>query len=297
VRIAVAAAGVNFPDTLIIQGLYQFKPPPPFAPGGEVAGRVVEVGASVTSVSVGDRVVGFTTWGGFSEEVVCHAAAVAPIPDDMDDITAGGFTLTYATSHHALKQRGRLKPGETLLVLGAAGGVGVTAVELGKLMGATVIAGASTDAKLEVARKQGADHLINYETEDLKARVKELTNGRGADVVYDPVGGDYTDTAIRCTAWEGRMLVVGFASGAIPRLRANLLLLKGCQAVGVFWGDFVRRDPAAHRANMIELMGWHAAGKLRPYVSEVMPLERASEALRRIMDRQAVGKIVLTTGR
>jgi NADPH2:quinone reductase len=293
VVLAVRACGVNFPDVLLIQNKYQFKPPLPFAPGGEVAGIVKAVGEGVRSVRVGERVIGSTGWGGFAEEVALDAARVIPIPDAMDFVTASAFLLTYGTSHHALRDRAALQPGETLLVLGAAGGVGLAAVELGKVMGARVIAAASTPEKLAVCREHGADEVIDYVREDLKERTKSLTGGEGADVIYDPVGGAYTEAALRATAWKGRFLVIGFAAGEIPRIPLNLVLLKGCQIVGVFWGAFTAREPARNEANVRELMTWYAAGKIAPHVSATYPLERAAEALNAMAERRVMGKVVL----
>lgn len=293
VRIRVHAAGVNFPDTLIIQGKYQFRPPFPFTPGAEVAGEIIEVGEGVSTLHAGDRVIGTGLVGGYAEEMVVDAASCYEIPDSMSFETAAGFTMTYGTSHHALKQRAQLKPGETVLVLGAAGGVGLAAVELAKVMGATVIAAASSDEKLELTRQFGADHTINYANVDLREAVKLLTGGRGVDVVYDPVGGTYAEPAFRSIAWGGRYLVVGFAAGPIPSLPLNLPLLKGASIVGVFWGQFTRLEPQAHQENMAELLRWADEGKLKPHVSQVFPLERASEALRWVMGRQAQGKVIL----
>jgi len=297
VRIGVHACGVNFPDTLIIQDKYQFKPPLPFTPGGEVAGEVIEVGSEVTRVKVGDRVIAMVGWGGFAEELVVEAERMMPVPRGMDLVTAAGFTMTYGTSYHALEQRARLCPGETLLVLGAAGGVGLAAVELGRLMGARVIAAASNAEKLALCREYGADETVNYDAEPLKDRVKELTGGHGADVIYDAVGGDYFDQAMRCINWNGRLLVVGFASGRIPQLSVNLVLLKGCSVVGVFWGAFTGREPEANARNLDTLGQWYEQGKLKPYVCKTYPLERVGEALNDILERRAKGKIVLTTER
>ena len=293
VRVRVHAAGVNFPDTLIIQNLYQFKPALPFSPGGEAAGVVDAVGEGVDDLKPGDRVVAMTGNGCFAEHVIANRAQVVPIPGDMPFDIASGFTMTYGTSHHALKQRARLQPGETLLVLGAAGGVGLAAVELGKLMGAHVIAAASTDEKLALCREYGADEVINYATDDLKARVKELTKGRGVDVVYDPVGDRFAEPAFRSMAWNGRYLVVGFAGGAIPALPLNLPLIKGASIVGVFWGAFTQAEAAPHRANMAELLEWYRAGKLKPHVSKRFPLAEGAAAIRWMMDRKATGKVVL----
>jgi len=296
-RIEVHAASVNFPDLLIIQNKYQFKPPLPFSPGGEVAGVVREVGPGVTAVKPGDRVLATTMWGGFAEEVVVGEDHVAPIPDGMDFVTASAFLMAYGTSHHALVDRAQLKPGETLCVLGAAGGVGLAAVEIGKVLGARVIACASADEKLEVCKEHGADAVVNYAREDLKERIKELTGGKGADVVYDPVGGPFSEAALRSTAWEGRFLVVGFAGGEIPRIPLNLVLLKGCQVVGVFWGSFIAREPERNRQSLAELTRWFEEKKIRPHVSETFPLERAKDALNAMAERRVKGKVVLVTGR
>jgi NADPH2:quinone reductase len=294
VIVAMKAASVNFPDVLIIQDKYQVKPPLPFSPGSELAGIVARVGDGVTGVKPGDRVMAVTGYGAFAEEVAVEASRLLPIPRGMDDETAAAFTLTYGTSDHALSDRGQLRHGETLLVLGAAGGVGLAAIEIGKALGARVLACASSDEKLDVCRRHGADATINYTTEDLRARIKELTAGKGADVVYDAVGGPFTEPALRSIAWRGRLLVVGFAAGDIPKIPLNLTLLKGCAIVGVFWGDFSRREPEAFAARMRQLDAWYQAGKLKPHVSETLPLERAAEALARMASRQVKGKIVLT---
>lgn len=294
VRVALHAAGVNFPDVLIIQGKYQFKPDMPFSPGGEAAGQISEVGEGVTDYKVGDRVIVMCGWGGFADEIVIAADRLQKMPDSMDYATGAAFLMTYGTSHHALRQRAQIKPGETLLVLGAAGGVGLAAVELGKVMGARVIAAASTDEKLALCRKYGADEVINYTTEKIRDRVKELTGGKGADVIYDAVGGDAFDEAIRCINWDGRLLIVGFASGRIPQLPVNLALLKGCQIVGVFWGDFTRREPELHRRNLDEMMRWFAEGKLHPHVSARYPMEKVADALNDMMNRKVQGKAVVT---
>ncbi len=293
VVVAVKACGVNFPDTLIIQGKYQFKPPMPFTPGGEVAGIVKEVGEEVDTVRVGDRVIGFTSWGGFAQEVAVDAQAIIPIPDTMDFNAAAAFYMTYGTAHYALKDRGRLRAGETLLVLGAAGGVGLAAVQIGKAMGARVIAAASTDAKLQVCRQQGADEVINYVTEDLKTRIKEVSAGNGVDVILDPVGGDYSEAALRGMAWGGRFLVVGFTAGEIPRIPLNLTLLKSCSIVGVFWGPFTIREPKRNREYIQELLAWYEEGKIRPVVSQTYPLLQVADALNDIMNRKVTGKVVL----
>jgi NADPH2:quinone reductase len=296
VVVDVKACAVNFPDVLIIQNLYQFKPPLPFSPGAEIAGVVSAVGAGVNGVSTGDRVFASTGWGGLAEKLAVGVGSIVPIPDGIDFAPASSFLYAYGTAHYALKDRGRLQPGETLVVLGAAGGVGLAAVELGALMGARVIAAASSDDKLELCRHYGAAATINYATEDLKARIRELTGGAGADVVYDPVGGQYSEPALRATGWAGRFLVIGFAAGDIPAIPLNLTLLKGCDIVGVFWGAFVGREPERHRQNVEELVGWWRDGKLRPHVSSTYPLHRAAEAIRELADRKAKGKVVVTVG-
>jgi NADPH2:quinone reductase len=297
VVVSMRAAGVNFPDVLIIQNKYQVKPPLPFSPGSEMAGVVKEVGEGVTRVKRGDAVMAVTGYGAFAEEVKTHESRLMPIPDGMDFPTAAAFGLTYGTSDHALIDRGALKAGETLLVLGAAGGVGLAAVEIGKAIGARVIACASTDEKLAVCRAHGADDTINYTSDDLRERVKQLTGGNGVDVVYDPVGGAFTEPALRSTAWRGRLLVVGFAGGDIPRIPLNLTLLKGCSIVGVFWGDFARREPDACAARMEQLGAWFKEGRLEPHISATLPFERAAEALTMMASRQVVGKVVLTATR
>src|SRR5471032_837752 len=294
--ISVKAASVNFPDVLIIENKYQVKPPLPFSPGSEVSGIVKAVGDGVTNVKTGDRVMAITGYGAFAEEVKTEARRMLPIPPKMDFATAAAFGLTYATSEHALVDRGALQPGETLLVLGAAGGVGLAAIEIGKILGARVIACASTDEKLAVCRQHGADETINYATEDLRERIKALTNGNGADVVYDPVGGAYTELALRSIAWRGRLLVVGFAAGEIPKIPLNLTLLKGCSIVGVFWGDFARREPARFAEDMQQLGRWYTEGRLKPHISATFPLERAAEALTLMAARKVTGKVVLTVG-
>ncbi len=292
----VHAAGVNFPDTLIIEGKYQFKPPFPFSPGGEAAGVISAVGEKVTHLKTGDRVMALTGWGSFAEQVAVPNYNVLPIPESMDFTVAAAFSMTYGTSMHALKQRANLQPGETLLVLGASGGVGLAAVEIGKALGARVIAAASSAEKLEVAKNAGADELINYTDTNLKDEIKRLTNGNGADVIYDPVGGDLFDQAIRAIAWNGRLLVVGFASGRIPELPVNLALLKGASVVGVFWGSFAQRQPQDNAANFKQLFAWFEEGKLKPLVSQVYPLERAGEAIDALGGRRAVGKVVVSIG-
>lgn len=291
--IEMHACGVNFPDVLMAAGQYQFAPPLPFSPGGELAGVVRGTGPGVNGFAVGDRVLAAPGWGGMAELVVCDAAVAQPIPDGMDFVTAAVLLYAYGTSLHALADRAKLVAGETLLVLGAAGGVGLAAVELGKLTGATVIAAASSEAKLALARRYGAEHTIDYGREDLRQRVKELTAGRGVDVVYDPVGGAYAEPALRSCAWRGRYLVVGFAAGEIPAIRANLLLLKGTAAIGVFWGAFVRAEPQAAQANNARIAGHWAAGRIRPHISATYPLHRAAAALQALVAREALGKIVV----
>jgi NADPH:quinone reductase len=294
VVVSVKAASVNFPDVLIIQNKYQVKPPLPFSPGSELAGVVKSVGAGVTGWKPGDPVMAITGYGAFAEEVKAEVNRLLPIPTGMDFVRAAAFGLTYATSEHALCDRGDLKAGETLLVLGASGGVGIAAIEIGKVLGAKVIACASTDDKLAVCREHGADDTINYATEDLRERIKAITGGKGADVVYDPVGGTYTELALRSIAWRGRLLVVGFAAGDIPRIPLNLTLLKGCAIVGVYWGEFTRREPKRFADAMEKLGRWFAEGKLKPHVSQTFPLERAADALALMAARNVKGKVVLT---
>ncbi len=293
VVVEVKACGVNFPDTLIIQGLYQFKPELPFTPGSDIAGIVKEVGEGIKHVKPGDEVFGFVMHGGYAEEVVVPGNACFQKPPGMEFPVAASFMMAYGTSYHALKDRGRLKEGETLLVLGASGGVGLAAVELGKLMGAKVIAAASSTEKLELCKKYGADQVINYDTEDLKAKIKELTNGKGVDVIYDPVGGRYSEPALRGMAWEGRYLVVGFAAGDIPNIPLNLALLKGCAIVGVFWGSFAMKTPDKNMQNTLQLMQWYGAGKLKPHIHKIYPLAEAKQALEDIIKREVRGKAVI----
>jgi NADPH2:quinone reductase len=294
VRIAVAAAGVNFADILMVAGKYQEKAPFPFVPGFEAAGTVREVAPDVTSIRVGERVMGLCDNGAYAEEAVCAAHEVFVVPDGMDLAIAAGFPIAYGTSEIALQRRGHLQAGETLLVLGAAGGVGLTAVQIGKALGARVIAAARGADKLELARAHGADATIDYASEDLRGRVKDLTDGAGADVVLDPVGGDAFDAALRATAWEGRVLVVGFAAGRIPQVPANLLLVKNIAATGVFWGAYRKRDPQTLRESFARLFAWWRAGRLKPHVSHRLPLARAAEAMQLLVDRKATGKVVLT---
>jgi len=294
VVIDVKACGVNFPDVLLTRGLYQFKPTAPFSPGGEAAGIVRAVGAGVTRVAVGDRVAATVLYGAFAEQLAVPELAVVKLPDAVGFEVGAATLLTYATTLHALADRAALKAGETLLVLGAAGGVGTAAVELGAVLGARVIAAASTDDKLAFCRAHGATDVINYATEDLKDRIKALTGGNGVDVVYDPVGGALAEAALRGTAWQGRYLVVGFASGDIPRIPLNLVLLKGCQIVGVFWGSFAMREPAKNRAHAEQIFAWVADGKLAPAIDAVLPFSEAAEALGRLERRAVKGKLVLT---
>lgn len=295
VVVAVHAASVNFPDGLIIENKYQFKPELPFSPGGEVAGTVSAIGPGVSGWAVGDRVIAVCGWGGFADEVKVAARKLIRLPEGIGMGAASALVITYGTTHYALQVRGHLQPGETLLVLGAAGGTGLSAVELGKLMGARVIAAASSDEKLALCRAAGADEVINYATEDLREALKRLTGGRGVDVVYDPVGGDYTEAALRSMAWEGRLLVIGFTAGTIPRPPLNLPLLKGCSLVGVFYGGFTEREPERADALMQQLLGWLREGRVRPMISEYLPIEQAAQALDTVGQRRARGKIVLTT--
>ena len=293
VVIDIKSAGINFPDGLMVRGEYQMKPPRPFTPGNEIAGVISALGPDVTTHKIGDRVVSLCGMGGFAEKAVVPAERALPIPDAMDFNTAGGLMLVYGTSLHGLQNKAKLKAGETLLVLGAAGGVGLAAVELGVAMGARVVAAASTDEKLELARAHGASITINYATSDLKAELKRLVP-QGVDVVYDPVGGPLTEAAVRGMAWGGRLLVIGFANGEIPKLALNLLLLREGEAIGVFWGAWTQRDPAGHAANTARLMAWFSEGKIRPHVGGAYPLIAVKDALADVMQRRAHGKIVLT---
>jgi NADPH2:quinone reductase len=291
--VKVEAAALNFFDTLIIAGKYQVKPPFPFSPAAEFAGIVESVGAGVSSVSPGDRVVALMGHGAAREKVLIRTERLVKLPSTLDFDRAAGLIVTYGTTLHALKDRAHLRPGETLAVLGASGGVGVAAIELGKLMGARVIACASSDEKLAFARERGADALINYATDDLKEALRRETGGAGPDVIYDPVGGAYSEPALRAIAWQGRFLVVGFAAGEIPKLPLNLVLLKGCDVLGVFWGSWTERDPTGHRANVAQLVQWCADGKLSAHVHAVYPLERTAEALKVLAQRRAMGKVIL----
>jgi NADPH2:quinone reductase len=296
VEIEVWAASVNYPDGLVVQGKYQYKPDLPFVPGYEVAGTVAAVGDGVTHVTPGDRVVAFCTIGGFAERVLAAADWVFPLGPTVEFSAAAALPLTYATTYHALLDRAKIASGEHLLVLGAGGGVGIAAVEIGKLMGATVIAAASTAEKLDAARSRGADHLINYSREDLRARLKEIVGAKGVDVVYDPVGGAYTEPALRAVGWGGRYLVIGFAAGEIPRVPINVTLLKGSSIVGVFWGEFFRREPEQAAAELRQLLEWLQAGRIRPIVSAQYPLEDAVGALQSVMERRSIGKVIILPG-
>lgn len=295
VLLRVEACGVNFPDTLIIQGKYQQKPTPPFVPGSEVTGVVTALGEGVTAPPVGTRVAATMPWGAFTETVAIDAAAAVEVPEGVAREMAAALPLAYGTTLHALRDRAALQPGETLLVLGASGGVGLAAIQLGKLLGARVIAAASSEAKLTACRQEGADALVDYGREGWREQVRELTGGKGADVVYDPVGGPYAEPALRSIGWKGRYLVVGFAAGEIPRIPLNLALLKGCAILGVFYGEFARREQAARRAGLEQLFAWVAEGKLRPHVSATYPLNQAAQALDALLSRTATGKLVLVT--
>jgi NADPH2:quinone reductase len=290
--VAIKAAALNFFDTLIIEGKYQFKPPFPFSPASEFAGVVTSIGAGVTTLAPGDRVLG-NVQGGAREAIAVAADQLVKLPDGLDFDRAAGLSVIYGTSLHALKDRARLKPGETLAVLGASGGVGLAAVELGKLMGARVIACASSADKLAFARQHGADEVLNYAEEDVKEGLRRLTDGRGADVIYDPVGGPYAEPALRSIAWEGRFLVVGFAAGEIPKLPLNLVLLKGCDVVGVFWGAWTKQNPKGHQANLDEIVRWAADGKLSAHVHAVYPLDKTADAIKSLSDRKVMGKVLL----
>ena len=291
--IEIYASGVNFPDVLMVAGKYQSQPPRPFAPGLEVAGVVRAVGANISDLHSGERVMASTGSGGFAEYAVVRRRAIRPIPASMDLVTASAMSVTYGTSYHALKQRADLQPGETLLVTGAAGGVGLAAVELGKAMGARVIAAASNATKLDAARASGADELIDYSNGEIREQLKSLTDGKGVDVIYDPVGGPLFDQLVRSLAWNGRLLIVGFVGGDIPKIPANLLLLKGAQAVGVFYGAFSARNPALDEQNFREMFAWHAAGKIKPLVSQVFAMKDYAAALNALAHREVIGKVVV----
>ena len=295
VKVRVRACGVNFPDLLMIQGKYQVKPDFPFSPGAEIAGDVIEVGAGVDNIQVGDRVIGIVNYGGFAEEVTVPAMMTLPMPDSMSYEHGAVFALVYGTSHVGLSHRANLQAGETLLVLGAAGGVGLTAVEVGKVMGANVIAAASTDEKLALTREYGADHTINYSNEILRDRVKDITGGKFADVIYDPVGGDLFDEAVRCMGWESRYLVIGFASGRIPELPVNRVLIKNSSLVGLYWGAYAFNDPSVMQRSFQTLLQWYSEGKLKPHIDRSYALADAAQALTALGNREAKGKLVLIT--
>jgi len=296
VRVRVHACGINFGDILMVAGKYQEKPPFPFTPGFEAAGVIEACGDGVTECAPGDRVIAFPLYGGYAEAVVARAESIVRIPDSMTFVTAAAFPVAYGTSHVALERRAALQPGETLLVLGAAGGVGLTAVEIGKAMGARVIAAAGGRDKLAVTKEYGAEEVIDYATEDLRERVKALTDGRGADVIYDPVGGDLFDAALRCLAWEGRILVIGFAAGRIPEIPANRLLLKSASAVGLYWGAYRKNDPKVIADSFVTLLRWFEEGKLKPHVSHTFDMGEVGPAMRMLLDRRSTGKVVLTMG-
>lgn len=294
VRVAIRAASLNFPDLLIVQNKYQMKPPLPFVPGSEYAGVVDALGEGVTRLKVGDPVAAFAGTGGFATHAVVNASLVMPLPDGFAFDDAAAFVLTYGTTHHALIDRAALKAGETLLVLGAAGGVGTAAIQIGKAVGARVIAAASSEEKCDLCRAIGADATINYSGPDLRDQIKKLTDGKGPDVVYDPVGGDLAEPVFRSIAWRGRYLVVGFAQGAIPSLPLNLALLKGASIVGVFWGDFARREPKSNSAALAELARWYAEGKIKPVIDQRLPMQELPAAYARMGSRQVRGKLVMT---
>jgi NADPH2:quinone reductase len=293
ILITVKACSVNFPDTLIIQGKYQFKPEFPFSPGSDVAGIIEKVGENVKHFKVGDAIVGFIPFGGFAEKAIVKAIDCFPKPRGMSMVNASAFLLAYGTSYHALKDRANLQKGETILVLGASGGVGITAVEISKLMGAKVIAAASSKEKLELCKQFGADEVINYTEENLKDRVKELTKGKGVDVIYDPVGGAFSELALRAIAWRGRHLVVGFANGEIPKIPINLTLLKGASIVGVFWGAFAQKEPKKSLENIQQLLTWFVKGEVKPHIDKTYSLKEAPKALEYMMQRKVKGKIVI----
>lgn len=296
VRVRVRAAGVNFADTLIIKGVYQRRPELPFSPGLEAAGVVAEAAPDVSGFAPGSRVMAVADFGGYAEEIVVPAAQAWPVPDGMTDIEAGGFPVIYGTAHLALTERCNLRAGETLLVHGAAGGVGLAAVEVGKRLGATVIAVAGGAEKLDLARRHGADFVLDHTVDDVRERVKAMTGGRGVDVVFDPVGGAAFDTALRCVAWGARIVIIGFASGLIPQVPANVLLVKHVAALGFFWGSYRIHAPERVARSMAEALSWHAEGALRPEIAQTYPLERAADAMEALVERRALGKIVLTTG-
>ncbi|MCP9767756.1 Zn-dependent oxidoreductase [Lacihabitans sp. LS3-19] len=291
--IQIAACSANFPDTLIIENKYQFKPNLPFSPGGEVAGKIVKLGENVSNFQIGQRVFALCGWGGFAEEVCVGSDRVFPLPDYMNYVDGASLMYNFGTSYHALKNRAKLQAGERVLILGASGGVGLAAVELAKLMGAVVIAAASTDEKLEICKEKGADFTINYDKEDIREKIKEYTQNKGIDVVYDPVGDKYAEPALRSMAWNGRYLVVGFAAGEIPKLPFNLALLKGCSVVGVFWGQFSNLEPKESQENIMELANWYKEGKIKPHVFKTYTLENSAEALVDLRERKVIGKAVV----
>ena len=293
VSIRVAAAALNFFDTLITRGRYQQRPPLPFSPGGEIAGTILKVGEGVTGLAVGQRVLGYIGWNGCREEAIASSKIVIPLPVQVSDEAAAAIPITYGTALHGLEDRGRLKAGETLLVLGATGGAGLAAVEVGVRMGARVIAAGTSDEKLKICIEHGASDVINLTGADVKDAVRSLTNGKGVDVVYDCIGGPYAEPALRAIAWGGRYLVIGFAAGDIPKIPLNLLLLKGCELVGVFWGRHVELEPAAFRTQMEKLLGWCAKGEIRPHIDRVFPLEETGKALSLIEKREIKGKVVI----
>jgi len=293
VVVRVRAAGVNFPDALIVQNLYQFKPTPPFSPGGEAAGEVLAVGAGVSRFKVGDKVIALTIWGGFAEQVLAKEDQLFPMSQGLSFEVAGSLLLTYGTCIHALRDRAGLQPGQTVLVLGAAGGIGIAAIELAKALGARVIAAASSAEKLATCRAKGADEVINYREQNLRDEIKRITGGKGVDVVVDPVGGDHAEQALRSMAWRGRYLVVGFTDGQIPRLPLNLVLLKGCAIVGVFWGDFVAREPQAAQTDLQDLVAMLARGQIQPLISARFSLQDASKAILELSQRRAQGKLIV----
>lgn len=297
VRIGVHACGINFADILMVAGQYQVRPPFPFSPGLEAAGEVLEVGEGVDHVEVGDRVLAICNYGSYAEEVIAPAPMVVPIPDSMNFVDAAAFPVAYGTSHIALTDRANLKAGETLLVLGAAGGVGLTTVELGKYLGARVIAAAGNDEKLALAQEYGAEFLINYREESIRDKVKAYTDGAGADVIFDPVGGDAFDEAIRAINWDGRLLVVGFASGRIPELAVNRVLIKNCAVMGVFWGAYALNNPQTMFKSLQTLLGWYQDGALKPHISATFELDEVADAMQLLTNRKSTGKVMLTTGR
>lgn len=294
ILISVKACGVNFPDTLIIQGKYQYKPDLPFSPGSDVAGIVKAVGSKVKQFKPGDEIFSLVSHGGFAEEIVIPENRCFPKPPTMDFKISASFLMAYGTSYYALKERAKIKEGETLVVLGASGGVGLAAVELGKILGAKVIAAASTNEKLQLCKEYGADEIINYQEEDLKSRIKELTHGKGADVIYDPVGGKFTELALRATAWKGRLCIVGFAAGEIPKIPMNLALLKGCEIVGVFWGQFAMKEPMVNMSNTMDLLKFYNEKKINPHIHASYRLENAYKALEEMQNRKVKGKVVIT---